>query len=562
MLSNIMAVDVVGVSVSAAKRKRQEYLYTHTDSVMFCGAGSRSVSRLAKRELWELSGLQRAWFNAGVATGLQFFDAGERIPGPTEKGGTFTILTQLRAADAIPDGMVSLQRPVFAAGIDAVKKFAKSRNKLEYSAGRSLPESEAALDLALMVPCDETLAAAHKAFRKLSRAEARLADHIDKGQQRLFRRRKDTETGALHPVLVHSGCRLRDGVLVLPGGVRIPVEEPDWAELAADGFEWAGGVQLIDMTDNVGRVTARTKPQHRKWMIRWALRTPKVPARVPVDADRVRGVDVGIVNQAVTDEAVVFDIGHDHAYVAAQQRATSDIDGLTRRMRRHRNGSRRHAQLARRRKAAQAKRNQRKQNAERHLAQALTMDDNGVPLQGVVMEDLQHTSLRASAAGTQDAPGTNVAAKSGLNRAWDQRAPARLSTFVERRCERKGIAFAVVDPRRTSLVCSRCSIEGDRESQAVFVCPDCGNIHADANAACNICNRGLEQWGTELLKHRKRAAGNVVLRRKPHRVTPKTQYGDQARPATPHSPAASQTTRHTTLSRANQTKQIRTRTLV
>ena len=547
------------------KRIRLPYSYATVDSVMFCGAGARSRSRQSKRDLAALSGSSNAWFNAGVATGLKFFRAGEEIPKPQGKAGAFTVLTQLRKDGEIPAGPVCLQRPAFAAGINSVKAFAKARSKREYSVVRSHSEWGSALATALMLPCDKTLAAEHKTFKRFRRAEERLADHVEKGEQRLFRRKKALRSAPLGPIIVHENCRLVDGNLILPGtatvsGLSTPVVEPDWDVWTAKGFEWAGGVQLIDMTDEAGRVTRRTEPEHRKWLIRWSLRQPVTAAPTPADSDRVRGIDMGIVNQAVTDSGDVYDIEHDRDYMRKQKHETRQISRMSRQRSRHKNGSRRHKQLTRRINAGQSKRNQRKRNEEHHLAQALTCDQDGVPLQGIAMENLQHRSLRATAKGTVDAPGDNVAAKRGMNRGWDQRAPGRVRTLIERRCERHGIAFVAVDPRNTSQVCSGCNTEGDRESQAVFVCSTCGTSHADANAGCNICNRALWHWDTNLVMDRKRAAGIAVLRRQPHRVHPHAANGDKHRPVPPNSPAAPQTTRHLTVPRATQTN--RTRTLV
>ena len=548
-----------------SKRGRLPYSYATVDSVMFCGAGARSRSRQAKRELATLAGSSNAWFNSGVATGLEFFGSGEDIPKPQGKAGAFTVLTQLRKNGEIPAGPVSLQRPAFAAGVNAVKAFAKARSKRECSVVRSQAEWGSALESALMLLCDETLAAERKTFRRFRRAEERLADHVEKGERRLFRRKKALRSAALAPIIVHEDCRLADGNLILPGtaagsGMSIPVVEPAWDVWTAEGFEWTGGVQLIDMTDTVGRVTRRTEPEHRKWLIRWSLRELVTPAPTPTDSDRVRGIDQGIASQAVTDSGDVYDIEHDRYYTRQQEHETRRISHLSRQRSRHKNGSRRHKQLTRRINAGQSKRNRRKRNEEHHLAQALTCDPCGVPLQGIAMENLQHRSLRATAKGTVDAPGDNVAAKRGTNRGWDRRAPGRMRALIERRCERHRIAFAAVDPKNTSQVCSGCNTKGDRESQAVFVCSTCGTSHADANAGCNICNRALGQWDTNMVLDRKRAAGIVVLRRQPHRVQPNAANGDKHRPAPPHSPAASQTTRHRTVPRATQTN--RTRTLV
>lgn len=102
----------------------------------------------------------------------------------------------------------------------------------------------------------------------------------------------------------------------------------------------------------------------------------------------------------------------------------------------------------------------------------------------VRIEDLRVKSMMASASGTIEAPGTNVAQKRGLNRSiakqgWTMFA-ARLGHKIGDRLEAVPAAF-------TSQRCSQCGGIGVRESQAAFVCPHCGfECNADLNASKNI----------------------------------------------------------------------------
>jgi transposase len=101
-------------------------------------------------------------------------------------------------------------------------------------------------------------------------------------------------------------------------------------------------------------------------------------------------------------------------------------------------------------------------------------------------EKLNIKNMTASAKGTIEQPGRNVAQKSGLNRAilaqgWgdlrrrtEQKAPGRVQD---------------VPAPYTSLRCSRCGWidKNSRKSQAGFVCTNCGlTCNADLNAAINI----------------------------------------------------------------------------
>ena len=64
-----------------------------------------------------------------------------------------------------------------------------------------------------------------------------------------------------------------------------------------------------------------------------------------------------------------------------------------------------------------------------------------------------------------------------------------LQTKIEYKAARYGIDVVYVDPYHTSQICSKCGNyeEGQRKSQAEFVCSGCGHeVNADYNAAVNI----------------------------------------------------------------------------
>ena len=109
----------------------------------------------------------------------------------------------------------------------------------------------------------------------------------------------------------------------------------------------------------------------------------------------------------------------------------------------------------------------------------------------VVLEDLRITNMTASAKGTVDAPGKRVRQKAGLNRAILDKGWHRFEIALTSAARYTGTTLVKVNPAYTSQRCYACGFvtEGNRESQAVFVCksPGCGNAdHADVNAAKNI----------------------------------------------------------------------------
>ncbi|CAM5241086.1 hypothetical protein GCM10010230_27380 [Streptomyces narbonensis] len=138
----------------------------------------------------------------------------------------------------------------------------------------------------------------------------------------------------------------------------------------------------------------------------------------------------------------------------------------------------------------------------------------------VVVEALTITSMVKSAKGTTEAPGKNVAQKSGLNRSISGEAWGRTVTMLTYKTARHGGTLHKVPAPGTSRRCSACgrTTPGSRESQAVFVCknPECGwSGNADHNAARNVLH--LYRMGLALIP----AAGRAVVRRV-KRVKPAT----------------------------------------
>ena len=123
----------------------------------------------------------------------------------------------------------------------------------------------------------------------------------------------------------------------------------------------------------------------------------------------------------------------------------------------------------------------------------------------IVLEDLKIKSMTASAAGTVVEPGRNVRQKSGLNRSILNQGWFSFETILAYKLEERGGTLLKVNPAYTSQTCSECgAIDSEsRESQAAFVCRNCGHrSHADINAAINIRDAGLgiRRWNTPSLR--------------------------------------------------------------
>jgi putative transposase len=107
----------------------------------------------------------------------------------------------------------------------------------------------------------------------------------------------------------------------------------------------------------------------------------------------------------------------------------------------------------------------------------------------VVLENLKIRNMSASASGTVEEPGTNVAQKRGLNRSILAAAWHRFEVLQSYKSEFLGGCVVKIDPRHTSVTCPKCGSKDkdNRENQAKFLCLSCGHQdHADVNAAVNI----------------------------------------------------------------------------
>jgi len=90
----------------------------------------------------------------------------------------------------------------------------------------------------------------------------------------------------------------------------------------------------------------------------------------------------------------------------------------------------------------------------------------------------------------------------------------QLGGFLTYKARRAGVPLVQVDPRYTSQICHRCGHRDkrNRPNQETFHCRSCGVVaHADHNAALNIAQRGVEDWGAV---------------NRPHAASPCTQQGE------------------------------------
>ncbi len=111
----------------------------------------------------------------------------------------------------------------------------------------------------------------------------------------------------------------------------------------------------------------------------------------------------------------------------------------------------------------------------------------------VCIEDLQVRNMSKSAAGSSEAPGKNVRAKSSLNKSILDQGWFEFRRQLEYKQVWRGGDVLAVPPRNTSRTCPCCghvSAE-NRQTQAKFACVDCGyENNADLVGAINVLAAG------------------------------------------------------------------------
>ena len=111
----------------------------------------------------------------------------------------------------------------------------------------------------------------------------------------------------------------------------------------------------------------------------------------------------------------------------------------------------------------------------------------------IYIEDLQVSNMSKSAKGTVEQPGTNVAQKSGLNRAILDQSWYEFRRQIDYKSQWQGGVLVAVPPHNTSRTCPCCghTDKENRPTQSKFECVECGyRNNADVVGAINILERG------------------------------------------------------------------------
>lgn len=284
-----------------------------------------------------------------------------------------------------------------------------------------------------------------------------------------YRRAFDPKIGAGFPRLK----KRRRGIGIrFPAGFRI-----NGRGLYLPKIGWVGFRKSRRIDGRVKNVTLRHDGDH--WYV--SMQTEcEVPDQVH-PSTRAIGIDVGIARFAALSDGSFVDGPN------ALKRHLRHLKVLQRRMDRKRTfsknwGKARYKVTRLHRKIANIR------SDATHKA-STTISKNHVI---VVLEELQIPNMVASARGTREHPGRNIAAKSGLNRRILDQGWAQFSRRLTYKLAARGGKVLFVEPRDTSCTCARCDYtsKANRKTQTRFQCVSCGFVaNADTNASMIILRR-------------------------------------------------------------------------
>ncbi len=228
-------------------------------------------------------------------------------------------------------------------------------------------------------------------------------------------------------------------------------------------------------------VRRRGQGTHARWEATISWRGVQIEPLAPTG--RTCGIDVGVaVLAAVADDHGGVELVENPRVLAKRQERLNAAQRALAKCKKtgRREGGRRNRAKARVLRAHTQVRRARTEHAHQFSARLVTTFDL------LALEDLAVSAMTRSAKGTVDEPGTNVAAKAGLNRSILDAGWGQLVRFITYKAASAGRCIERVRAPYTSQTCARCghTEARSRTSRERFCCVACGHrAQADANAA-------------------------------------------------------------------------------
>jgi putative transposase len=319
------------------------------------------------------------------------------------------------------------------------------------------------------------------ALRDLDRAFSNY--YAGRARYPRFKRRNDRNGGFVVRDLSVRRLSRKWGTVMVPkvGQVRFRVSR-QWADIGA-------------------ATSARVSQKHGRWQI--AFTTPPTEATA-AGSGAVVGIDRGVKNTLATSDGVMVQAP---SLTAIEQ---ARFLRLQRRLARQRKDSNRRKHTLGRLAVLRRRLCDRRADWIEQTTTALAGSHDLVAVEDLRVRDMVGRPAPKPDPGKLGAFLPNGArAKAALNRVILASMWGRFLTRLEQKMPPGAVVR--VDPRNTSRTCAACghTAAGNRESQAVFCCQDCGHqAHADTNAAVNILTRALAPAGRTAAHDG--AAGQVV----------------------------------------------------
>jgi putative transposase len=295
---------------------------------------------------------------------------------------------------------------------------------------------------------------------------------------RAFLTRVKTTEGAKQPKVGYPRFkpyqRFNQVLFVVGDGAKWkPAEGAHWAHAT---FQAVGQLKVRQHRPVKGRVkTMQLKQEYRRWYVVVVVEAEAEPL---APAGRAVGIDIGVARFLTTNDGGV--IANPRFLDAAQAR----ISDLQRRLERARLGSGNRKRL--RRALAKEWRKVGNQRRDFHHKTARSLVKT---YEALALENLHVHKMTASAGGTLEEPGRNVAQKAGLNRSILDAGWGQFRSILVAKAESAGRRVVRVNPSYTSVDCHACGSHCSRPRQDTVVCPNCGEQDADLNGARNIATR-------------------------------------------------------------------------
>ncbi|MFT4102537.1 MAG: transposase [Burkholderiaceae bacterium] len=249
------------------------------------------------------------------------------------------------------------------------------------------------------------------------------------------------------------------------------------ARLFLPKLGWLRYRKSRDVPGELRNVTVSQR--YGKWFV--SIQTQR-EVEMPVAQGEAVGIDLGVVRFAtLSDGSFLEPLGSFRWHETALRKAQQSLSRKVKLSRNWRKAARRvrkiHGRIG---------------NARRdylHKASTTICKNHAV----VFVEDLQVSNMSRSAAGTVEAPGWNVRAKSGLNKAILDQGWFEFRRQLEYKLRWNGGQLIAVPPRNTSQACPDCGhvSKDNRLTQARFACVQCGyEANADFVGAINVLRAG------------------------------------------------------------------------